>query len=174
MKIRCDLHVNGGSRKLLLVPGPNETGEHLALKLAAYLLFWDWEPVVEASAKHPALAAQEFIPDLMALDQGGEIRLWVECGQVSLHKLGKLLRRLPQARIVALKADERQARRLRKDLGDCLERSKRVEIWAWPEGSFKSWIACVAEKTEVYGESRGLMLNAVVNERPIVAELKKV
>ena len=38
MKFRCDLHLNGGSRKLILMPGPNETVEHLALKLAAKVM----------------------------------------------------------------------------------------------------------------------------------------
>ena len=172
MKIRCDLHLNGGSRKLLLVPGPNETGEHLALKLAAYLLFWDQNPVVEASSRHPALAGQEFIPDLMALNDSGEIALWVECGQATLHKLGKLVRRLPAARIVVIKATEREAARLRQDVGDRLDRPERIEVLAWPGRSFHQWLAVVREKTEVYGEGGGLMINAVVNEHPIVAELK--
>lgn len=172
MKIRCDLHLNGSARKLLLVPGPNETGEHLALKLAAYLLFWDEQPIVEASSKHPALANQEFIPDLMALDDSGDIRLWVECGQVTMHKLGKLTRRIPQARLVVVKATEREAARLRQDLKDQLDRQEKVEVLSFPGTKFKEWLGTLREKTEVYGEGGGLMLNAVVNEHPIVAELK--
>ena len=53
MKLRCDLNVNGGERKLLIVQGPNEPESHLALKLAACLLFWDSEPLVDASVKLP-------------------------------------------------------------------------------------------------------------------------
>ena len=171
MKIRCDLHVNGGSRKLLLVPAPNETGEHLALKLAAYILFWNDEPIVSASAKHPALAGQEFIPDLMALDDSGAIRLWIECGHTTMNKLSKLIRRLPQADIVALQASEREAARLRADLTAQVGRQERVRILSWPGALFKDWLAVIGEKTEVYGEGNGLLINTVINERPFAAEM---
>lgn len=173
MKLRCDLHLNGGARKLVLVPALNETGEHLALKLASYLLFWDCQPVVEASSRHPALAGQEFVPDLMALDDSGQVRLWVECGQVTMHKLKKLTRRLPAARIVVVKATEREAARLRGDLKDRLERQERIEVLGLPGTKFKEWLGCLRERTEIYGESGGLTINAVVNEHPLVAEFGK-
>ncbi len=171
MKLRCDLHVNGASRKLFIVQGPNETGAHLALKLAAYLLFWDLEPIVDASPKTPALAAFEFMPDVLALDEAGETRLWVECGSVTMHKLLKLTRRLPQARVVVLKETQREAERLRQDIAEQLDRHEKVEILAWPGRQFQEWLAALGEKTEVFGEAGGLMLNVVVNERPVVAEL---
>lgn len=173
MKIRCDLHVNGSSRKLILVPGPNEKPEHLALKLCAYLLFWDEQPLVEASSRHPALQGQEFVPDLMALDDDGSIRLWLECGQVTLHKLEKLTRRLPVSRIVVMKGSEPEALRLRQDLRERLDRQKKIEILAWPGHEFKAWLAALLEKTEVYGEGGGLLLNVVVNEHPLAAEFKR-
>lgn len=172
MKIRCDLHVNGALRKLLLVQGPNETPEHMALKLAAYLLLWDAQPIMGAGVKHPALCNQEFIPDVMALNDAGEVRLWAECGQVTLHKLGKLVRRLPQARLVVMKATEREALRLRQDLKDKLDRSEKIEILGWPGPLFKEWLAALAEKTEVFGEAGGHMLNVVINEKPLVAEFR--
>ncbi|MBI4375273.1 MAG: YaeQ family protein [Elusimicrobia bacterium] len=172
MKIRCDLHLNGGSRKLVLVAGQSETVEHLALKLSAYLLFWKEQPILEASPKHPALMGQEFTPDLMALDETGSIKLWIECGQVTLHKLSKLIRRLPAARIVVIKPSERAAQRLRQDLSEELRRSHRVEVFGWPEPEFRHWLGALGEKTEIYGESGGLMINAVVNETPMLAELK--
>ncbi len=173
MKIRCDLHVNGGSRKLLLVPGPNEPGEHLALKLAAYLLFWDEDPIVDASVKTPALSQFEFLPDVLGLDEGGDIKLWVECGTATMHKLGKLVKRLSQARIVVLKESERDASRARKDVEEHLDKPQRVEILAWPGKGFREWVESVGEKTEVYGEAGGLMINAVVNERPALVEFKR-
>ncbi|HAM34619.1 MAG TPA: hypothetical protein DEB40_03070 [Elusimicrobia bacterium] len=173
MKLRCDLHVNGGARKLVLVPGINESTEHLALKLAAYLLFWAEDPIVDAGTKNPALANYEFLPDLMALDEDGSIKLWVECGSTTMHKLKKLTRRLPRGRIVVLKETERDGQKLREDLLTQLDRQQRVEIFAWPGSLFRDWVCCLLEKTEVYGESGGLLLNIVVNEHPFVAELKR-
>ena len=173
MKIRCDLHVNTGARKLILVAGPNEPAGHLALKLAAYLLFWSEDPILGAGAKNPALAGFDFLPDLMSLDESGAVKLWVECGSTTLHKLLKLTRRLPNARIVVMKETERDARRLREDVEEQLDRPGRIEILAWPEGLFADWLACVGEKTEVYGEAGGLSLNVVINEQPFVAELRR-
>ncbi|MDE2040380.1 MAG: YaeQ family protein [Elusimicrobia bacterium] len=173
MKLRCDLHVNGGSRKLLIAQGPSEPPEHLALKLSAYLLCWDLDPIVDASAKTPALSRYEFLPDILALDEAGDIRLWLECGSATLHKLDKLTRRLPQARIVVLKAAAREAERLRGDLRERLDRCERVEIVAWPGAAFKSWLSAVGERTEVYGEASELSLNAVVNEIPFAVDFSR-
>ncbi len=173
MKFRCDLHLNGGSRKLILMPGPNETTEHLALKLSAYLLFWDFDPIVQVSAKHPALLNQEFLPDLLALDDSGQARIWIECGNVAMNKLTKLPRRFPWSRIVVLKATEREAARLRRDLQDQSDRDDKIEVLGWPTGLFDDWMGALRENTEVYGESGGMTINAVVNEIPFVAELKR-
>jgi len=173
MKIRCDLHLNGGARKLVLVPAPHESFAHLALKLAAYLLFWSEDPVVQAGVKTPALADYEFLPDLMALDETGAIKLWIECGSTTMHKLKKLTRRLPQGRIVVMKETEREGLRLREDLQARLDRPGRIEIMAWPGNLFQDWVSTLQERTEVYGESGGLLINVVANERPLVAELKR-
>ena len=172
MKIRCDLHINGGSRKPYLVSGPNEPDEHLAHKLAAYILFWDYEPMLDATAKLPALAAFEFVPDLLGLDEDGSARLWVECGTVTHHKLTKITRRAPRCRIVVIKEHERDAARLRKELLEQFDRPERVEILAWPDGAYRAWTHAVADKTEAFGEADGHMINAVVNELPVVVEFK--
>ena len=173
MKIRCDLNINGEERKLVLVPGINEPVEHRALKLAAYLLFWPDEPAVDFSLKNPALAGYDFLPDLMSLDEAGAIKLWVECGSTTMNKLTKLTRRLPQGRIVVMKEIERDAQRLREDVRKGLEREARVEIWAWPDRLFREWVSALKERTEIYGECGGLLINVVVNERPLVAALKR-
>jgi hypothetical protein len=170
--IRCDLHLNGENRKLLLVPGPNEIGERLALKLAAFLLFWRFDPKVDASVKTPALTRFEFLPDVVALDEGGEIVLWVDCQTTTMNKLDKLIKRLPYARIIVFKEDERGAARLRADVTAKLEKAERIEIVCFPGAQFKDWVSCLREKTEVFGESGELMINAVVNEVPLVAEMK--
>ena len=175
MKLRCDLHVNGGSRKLLIVQGPNEPEEHLALKLAACVLFWDKEPLLDASAKTPALAQYDFLPDVLGLDEAGGIALWVECGSSTMNKLSKLTRRVPagQGRIVVLKATARDADRLRSEVSEQLDKPQRVEIIAWPGTSFKEWTAAVGEKTEIYGEASELSINAVVNQIPFTVDLER-
>ena len=172
MKIRADLNINGGERSTLLVSGPSELDTHLAHKRAAYILFWDYEPLLDASVKTPALADYEFLPDLIALDDAGAGRLWVECGTTTMHKLTKITRRMPQARLVIMKETERDATRLRKDLDAQFDRPEKVEILAWPGDAFKQWVRLVADRTEAFGEASGHMINAVVNEVPVLVEFK--
>jgi hypothetical protein len=158
MKIRADLTINGENRRTLLVSGPNELDAHVANKLAAYILFWNDAPLLDASAKTPALA--------------GEAKLWVECSTTTMHKLTKITRRAPRARVVVLKENERDAARLRRELTDGFDRPERVEVLSWPQGQFKEWCAAVGEKTEAFGEADGRMINAVVNENMLVVEFK--
>jgi uncharacterized protein YaeQ len=173
MRIRCDLQINGEARKLILVPGLNEPLEHQALKLAAYLLFWSEEPAVDISPKTPALADYDFLPDLLALDDTGAIKLWVECGSTTRNKLTKLTRRLSRSRIVVMKETERDAQGLREELRAQLVREARVEILAWPGRLFRDWVEALRDHTEIFGDSGGLLLNVVVNEHPFAAELQR-
>lgn len=164
MKLRCELHLGQDVLRLLLVPKAEEKLDHLALKLAAFVMFWKREPVVEPSSDHPALAGFDIKPDVMALNIYGQIDLWIECGSVTLHKLDKITRRFPQTRIVVLKGTHRESERLRNDLNDEVRHAKRIEIWHWPEDRFKEWLRAMGEKTEIFGEATEKMMNLVVNE----------
>lgn len=172
MKIRGELNFNGSERRPFLMSGPSEPDDHVAHKLGAYILFWDYEPVTDATTKIPALNNFEFLPDLIGLDAGGEIVLWVECGSTTMHKLTKVTRRAPRARIVIMKEQERGAEMLRKDLLSGFDRPERVEILAWPGKSYKEWVALVGDRAEGFGEASGHMINGVVNEQPVLIEFK--
>jgi len=174
MKIRCDLHLNGKNRKIYLVPRPEEKLDHLALKLAAIAMFFDLNPIVEPSPDHPSLYGFAHRPDACVLDEGGQITHWIECGNVTLHKLDKIIRKLSGGRIIVLKATLREAEKLRKDLTAEVKNSERVEIWAWKDEEFKVWLKAIAEKTEIFGESREESFNLVINEVPYAASLASV
>ncbi len=171
MKIRCDLNLNQGHRRLILAAQENETLETLALKLSGYLLFWDSQPQVGVSLKHPALADQEFKPDLVAFDDTGRVALWLDCGKVALHKLDKLTRRYPSAKLVVLKASEAEGVRLREEVGHKLDRHGLLQILAWRKSDFALWRAALREDTHVIGDVEGRSLNLVINETPISADL---
>ncbi|MCB4756271.1 MAG: YaeQ family protein [Elusimicrobia bacterium] len=174
MKIRCDLHIGNQSAKLILVPKPEEKDDHLALKLAATLMFFTREPIVDPSSNHPALLGFEHKPDVCALDAGGQIDLWIDCGSVTAHKLDKVTRRLPNARIVVIKSSMTDAARLRRVIKTDIRHAQRVEIWAWPNGTFEPWLKALAEKTEVYGEAHEKSLNLVVNEVAYTVDLVEI
>ena len=133
MQIRCSIHLGEVGKKLVLVSQETETLDHLALKLAGFMLFFDLNPMVGISSKNPAIANQEFRPDLIALNEGGEIKLWGECGNVATHKLDKLIRRNRNARIVVLKETVREAKNLREAFEkNDIQNSDRVEIYGEP------------------------------------------
>src|SRR5439155_25135580 len=137
--------------------------DHLAHRIAAFILFWKDQAMVDASTNTPALANFEFLPDLLAVDDAGEATLWIECGTVTLNKLTKVTRRMPRCRIVIMKENERAAKDLRRDLLDQFDRPERIEILAWPGDSYKKWAATVGDSIEAYGEADGASINGVVN-----------
>ncbi len=174
MKLRCDIHLESGDLKVLLAPKPEEKLDHLALKLAGVVMFLGMSPVVEPSSDHPALHDYDVKPDVLAMDMTGAIKLWLECGEVSINKLDKISRRLGEAKIVVLKRTEHQAKQLRERIGDELRQSHRIQIWAWPAGEFDRWLAAMREKTEVFGEAHEKSFNLVVNDVPYAVDLIQV
>lgn len=171
MKLRCELHINGGMRRVLLVPKEAEKITHIALKLSAAILFWEYRPVLEASSRHPALMGQEFSPDLMSADEAGTVNLWIECGNVSVHKLSKIAKRMRSARIVVLKESQQEGMRLRGVLNDKMEKGDRIEIWSWPKKEFSKWTLALEESNHAIGEASGRSLNLVLNAVPFAVEL---
>src|SRR3989344_866350 len=164
MQIRCSIHLGGKAKKLVLVSQETETLDHMALKLAAFVFFFDQNPQVEISPKHPAISDQEFRPDLIALNEAGGTKLWVECGNVATHKLDKLIRRNRNARLAVFKATLREAKNLREAFEkNDIPNSERVEIFTFPEGQFEDWKGVLSEAVEIYGELSGTGLNLVAN-----------
>lgn len=170
MKIRAELTVNGETRRPYLVGGTNETDDHVIHKLAAYILFWKDDPTPDATAKMPGLADYEFMPDLVAFDDGGRVKLWVEVDSVTMNQLTKVTRREPTARLFVLKKNPREAQLLRRELDARFDRPERVTVLAWPEGAYKEWAALIGEKVEGFGEADERSLNLVIGETMVVVD----
>jgi uncharacterized protein YaeQ len=171
MNVRCELNINGKSRRILLVAKEEETSDHVALRLAAAILFFDSEPVVEVSPNDPLLADIGFVPDMLVPDGTGEIAVWVECGNIANNKLTKVARRIKAGRLVALKENVEGGRRLRKVIEHEIRNGEKIEVWAWPREDFAKWVAAVHESNYVYGEASGQSLNLVLNEAAFDVQL---
>lgn len=171
MKIRCELHINGGTRRVLVVAKEEEKIEHVALRLSAAILFWEYGPAMEVSSRHPALTGYDFLPDLMSLDEAGDVNLWVECGNVAVNKISKVTKRLRRARVVVIKENPDEGKRFREVLDNEVARSGAVEIWSWPREDFLRWTRALEESNHVVGESAGRSLNLVLNSVPFAVEL---
>ncbi len=170
MTLRCELNINGGTRRVLIMAGEEETLEHVALRLTAAILFFDGEPV-EPGPSDPALADIGFVPDLMVRDEAGGAGVWVECGNVAMHKLAKVARRIKDGRVVILKEDPDAGRRQREMVKAEINKSERVEILAWPREDFAAWKAALKESNYVFGEASGHQLNLVLNEAAFSTQL---
>lgn len=164
MTVRCELNINGGTRRILLVAKEEETMEHVALRLTAAILFFDREPALETGPGHNAVSETGFFPDLLVTDESGAISVWIECGTVANNKLAKVARRLRGGRLVIFKESPEDGRRLRAVIEKEIAKGEKIEIWAWPKADFAKWTAALRESTDVCGEASGRSLNLVMNE----------
>jgi len=171
MTLRCELNINGGTRRILLVAKEEETTEHVALRLAAAILFFDREPALEAGPAHPAVVDIGFYPDLLVTDEAGALSVWIECGTVAVNKLTKVARRLRTARMVVLKESPEDGRRFRAVIQKEIPKGDRIEIWAWPKNEFAKWTGAIKESSHVFGETSDRSLNLVLNEVPFDVKL---
>lgn len=170
MTLRCELNINGGSRRVIIVGNDEETHEHLALRLTAAILFFDGEPT-EPGPNDPVLADIGFVPDLLVPDGVGGIKAWVECGNVAENKLVKVARRIKEGRLVVLKEDVPAGQRQRGVVEKEIRNGDKVDVWAWPREDFKRWNAALQESNYVYGEAAGQSLNLVLNDAAFSVDL---
>ena len=174
MKVRAEFHLGEYTGKVILAAKPEEKADHLAMKLAAFAMFLPLGPVVEPGTDHPGLAGLDIRPDVCTFNEAGEMSIWIECGEVSINKLDKLARRVPETRIVVIKSENRQAIQLREKLKDVVKQGDRIEIWTWPEGAFRPWLLAMEDKTELYGEAQEKSFNLVINGFPYAVDLLSV
>jgi uncharacterized protein YaeQ len=172
MNVRCEININEHTRRILLVAKAEERHEHIALRLAAAILFFHKEPALEIGPAHPAVTDYGFFPDLLAINEAGGVGVWIECGNTALNKLTKVARRLePGARLVLLRETPEEGKRLRGVLNDEIPRADEIEVLAWPKGEFKRWAAAVQETNTVIGDSTESSLNLVLNEELFAIDL---
>lgn len=173
MKIRSTLHVDGKALPLQLFPVLQETDDHLLLKLAAFVFFHAQEPfVVTSPQQHSALVGQDFAPDLMTADDSGQVRLWIQCGKTTLHKLGKITNRFRDTRIWMLMSQPNEAKQMAQSLEE--EGNDRIEVWTFQYGEFERWRKLVREQNDIIGEATETSMNLVINDEMFMTELQRV
>ena len=172
MKIRAKLYINERSSNLVLFPVLSETVEHVVLKLAAALFFADFTPIISPSSQQATLRDQDFVPDVMAVNEAGELILWVECGKTTPHKLSKVSKRFRQARVIVLTARPHEGQQMAETLDS--EEIDRVQVWTFQEGELARFMSLVGEANELIGEATETSLNLVLNDQPFMTELRKI
>ena len=171
MTLRCELNINGKSRRILLAAKEEETTDHVALRLAAAVLFFDSVPALDVGPADPLIADIGFVPDLLVPDGTGGIAVWIECGNVANNKLVKVARRIKEGRLVVLKENEAGGRRLREVVKNEVRNGEFIEVLAWPKEEFARWKAALHESNYIFGEASGHSLNLVLNESAFGVQL---
>lgn len=169
MKIKAEMNVNGNSRHSpLIVLKPEETPEHLAMRFAALLAFFDENPILDVKANDPVITNVSFMPDLLVSDPVDGILIWIECGTVATNKLVKVARRTKHSRFVIFKENAEEAIKTREILKKNVRDHERIEILAFPDGALEEWLEETqhTENAYVYGEASDKGLNLVLNDRP--------
>lgn len=121
-----------------------ETLEHVLLKFLAWCIFY-----------HPQLAIEKkiddlFEPDLVLQGYDGTVHLWIECGKVSLHKLNKLTKRYPTARIYVLLAGERDARMMEMQIKKKVDKPGNIRLVAFCENIVATFLPTLVSKNEAW------------------------
>ena len=141
-KYTINISCNGQTRKLVMARATDESERHLAMKLLAYLLYFDREPTVELSV------GQHYKPDLALVD-GRDVTLWVDCGVVGPHKLDRITTSNRKAEIVVVKADRRSARACREVADRRVRRPERIGIIAFDDGFVENVATALSTRTEL-------------------------
>lgn len=172
MKLRSTIQLGAEPFTSQLYPLLSETDDHVRLKLAAQILFHETAPLVIHSPQQvSALAGQDFAPDLIKVDDTNVVRLWIECGRTTAHKLDKVTKRFRDARILMLLAEPLEAKQQSETLES--EGNKRIEVWSFRMGEFGRWRKVVAEHNDIVGEATETGMNLVINGAIYVTDLER-
>ena len=78
------LEVYGAESRAFFIKGRGESMRHVMMKLMSYIMFYQEDLLIEASAD------QSHKPDLVRFNMRNEPLQWIDCGQTSLQKLDRI------------------------------------------------------------------------------------
>lgn len=148
-KYSLDITCNGIARKLIVGRGSGESEEHIALKLLAYLLYFERDPKIELDVD------QTYKPDLVC-QEDGTVTLWVDCGDIRPHKLDRVLTTNRQAEVVVVKPNLRTARTYKHLAEKKLRRPARTKYLSFENDFVERFVALL--------ESRSTLAAQIANE----------
>jgi uncharacterized protein YaeQ len=145
-KYTLDITCNGVQRKLIVARGSGESEEHIALKLLAYLLYFEREPRIEQGVE------QTYKPDLVCHD-GRDVTLWVDCGDIRPHKLDRVLTTNRQAEVVVVKPNLRTARTYKELAEKRLRRPERTRYLTFENGFVERFVALLEARSTIAAQA---------------------
>lgn len=117
-KYTFDLLIRKCPEKIIMTKGDCETHAHVAMKLMAYLFFYQPELKMEVDI------GLHYKPDLVVMNaEAGRPDLWIDCGYVALKKAVDLLERMKQTHLIFIKENPHELKTFRQLL------SKKTDAW---------------------------------------------
>ena len=120
--MKYTFQMDGGAKQVLETRS-TESPRHIILKILGYLLYSERQPQIEIRVSPNK---RDYKPDVVAFDAAGEISLWVDCGQIGLHKVEDLTRSLPNAEIVIIKVTAHEMESYAREAARKVKRNDRV------------------------------------------------
>ncbi|MCA9402684.1 MAG: hypothetical protein KC897_02785 [Candidatus Omnitrophica bacterium] len=131
LELRKKYSLRVGDHKIVLLKKAYESEFHVLAKALVYALYL---PV------YPDLTVEKGIedrykPDAVALDAGGSVIFWAECGAVKPEKVGKILHKFRRAHFVFVKqpAHVRPFIQILEKIVRSLKHPVRAEVIAFPD-----------------------------------------
>ena len=138
--------------KIVLESRAGESDRHIALKLLAYLLFRDEADGLPLRIEQGV--GQRHKPDLVATDPDtGAVRLWIDCGDIGVKRLGRIAGSNKGARIIVVKATAGEALAYARAAGRFLpppaERAAPVVYAGFDEDFLPSFLRALRGRNDV-------------------------
>jgi uncharacterized protein YaeQ len=132
-KFSFNIQASGDKRehteKLVISAFENESGEHIALKLLAYLMFIDRHPHIDEDA------GWHFTPDLIARNDAGDITLWIDCGRVSTKKVDTIATKVRSSiDFFVFRSTQREMDQFYKVIKDKVKQLQNVKCVSFDDG----------------------------------------
>jgi uncharacterized protein YaeQ len=127
-RITLHAHEKTHRQKLVIDASQGEMQWHVALKLLGFLLFYQYQPRIEEGI------GWHYKPDLVGLNQNGELVLWIDCGNIEMKKIDKIATKVgTSAKFVILKRTRNEMQRLAKQVKTRIKHHRRVEWIAFDD-----------------------------------------
>lgn len=174
-RLNVDLSVNDydrnlfAERKLVLELRENEGMAHMALKILAMALYFDPKLQVE-----PNFEDEKYKPDLLLRAEDGRPSLWIECGQCRVQKLDKVTFRYYDARVVMLKATQREARDIAQRCVGEVRRLQAVEFIGFDNGFVEALAQTVLGRNDIIAIISGDDLQVVAGDTTLRTTIHRI
>ena len=146
--------------KRVLGADPSELPWHIALKLLGLLLFFDPGLQVEQGL------GWHYKPDLLSLDAEGRVRLWIDCGNISVRKVDRVANKVgAKGRFALLRCQRQDAALLLRLLEGRVRHPERVELLYFDDGFVDRFAGALGTTNEIEAERTDVRLEMVLRNR---------